>query len=155
MATTSLTTRPASRCSIARSLEVLGEKWTLLIVREALWGSTKFSDFKDTLGVSSDILADRLATLVETGVMERRSYRDEGARERSSYHLTDSGRALRRTLASLNEWGDAFRPNPTGTASIYRYRNAATGEPVRLAFVDTSGRELSDDEVEIIRAPGA
>ncbi|MET0806866.1 MAG: helix-turn-helix domain-containing protein, partial [Lacisediminihabitans sp.] len=61
----------AARCSIARSLEVLGEKWSLLIVREAFWGRTRFSEFRDTLGVSSDILTDRLGTLVDAGVLHR------------------------------------------------------------------------------------
>ncbi|HEY0259327.1 MAG TPA: helix-turn-helix domain-containing protein [Lacisediminihabitans sp.] len=144
--------RPAPTCSIARSLEVLGEKWTLLIVREAMWGRTRFSEFKERLGVSSDILADRLTTLVDHGVMERRSYREDGARERYSYHLTESGRALRTTLAALTAWGDAYRPNPSGPATIYR--ELATGAPTRVAFVDGSGRELSSEEVETVRGPG-
>jgi DNA-binding HxlR family transcriptional regulator len=63
------------RCSIARTLEVLGEKWTLLVVREACEGRTRFSEFRSALGVAPDVLADRLATLVDVGVMERRPYR--------------------------------------------------------------------------------
>ena len=132
---------------------MLGEKWTLLVVREAFWGVTKFSEFTAKLRVSSDILTARLATLVDAGVLEKRSYRDDGARERFSYHLTDSGRELRIVLAALTAWGDEYRPNDLGPATIYRER--ATGEPVRLSFVNESGRLLEIADVEAIPGPGS
>ena len=75
------------RCSIARSLEVLGERWTLLVVREACWGTTRFSEFRRALGVAPDVLADRLGTLVDIGVLERRPYRVEGGRQREELSL--------------------------------------------------------------------
>lgn len=142
-----------SRCSIAQSLTVLGEKWTLLVVRDAFWGRTKFSEFKQNLGVSSDILTDRLATLVEAAVMERRSYRDEGSRERSSYHLTASGTELAPLLAALVAWGDEHRPTGFGPASIYR--ESATGKPVSVGFVTDEGVAIDAREVELARGPGA
>jgi len=141
------------RCSIARSLEVLGEKWTLLVVREAFWGATKFSDFTASLSVSTDILSSRLATLVDAGVFERRSYRENGSRERFSYHLTESGHELRVLLAAFTEWGDKYRPNELGPATLYRERS--TREPVRLAFVSASGEVLDEAAVETIRGPGS
>ncbi|MCU1558227.1 MAG: transcriptional regulator, HxlR family [Microbacteriaceae bacterium] len=145
--------RPEPRCSIARSLEVLGEKWTLLIVRDAIRGRTRFSEFKDSLQVSSDILADRLLTLVDAGIMERRSYRDDGARERFSYHLTESGQELHVVLGAINAWGDKHRQSDFGPASIYR--RIGSGEPVTVAFVDAAGRSIAAEEVEAIRGPGA
>jgi DNA-binding HxlR family transcriptional regulator len=136
-------------CSIARSLEVLGEKWTLLIVREALWGRTRFSEFRERLGIAPDVLADRLSTLVEHGVLERRPYRVDGGREREEYVLTPPGRELIYVLGALNSWGDEHRPAPAGPAASYV--EATTGEPVELAFVTPDGRRLSAEQVDVIR----
>jgi len=143
----------AARCSIARSLEVLGEKWSLLIVREAFWGRTRFSEFRDNLGVSSDILTDRLGTLVDAGVFHKVAYREAGSRERYRYELTPSGRDLMPVLAALNAWGEQHRPTGSGPSAVYR--QAATGEPVSLVFRAADGTILSDDEVEVARGPGA
>src|SRR6266576_6286587 len=74
---------PEDACSIARTLGVVGERWTFLILREAFLGATRFAEFRDRLGVAPDILSDRLATLVEYGVMAREPYREPGARSRS------------------------------------------------------------------------
>lgn len=137
------------RCSIARTLEVLGEKWTLLVVREAFFGATRFSEFRATLGVASDVLTTRLATLVDHGVMEKRSYRDEGSRERSSYHLTQSGLALRPVLAALKEWGDEFRPLETGPTSDFR--RSTDRSHIRLAFVGVDGVLVEPADVELVR----
>ena len=65
------TTREDTRCSIARSLEILGQKWTLLIVREAMWGRTRYAEFRSRLGIAPDVLSDRLNTLVEHGILRR------------------------------------------------------------------------------------
>jgi len=146
-------TENSPRCSIARSLEVLGEKWTLLVVREAFWGCTKFSEFQSSLGVSTDILTARLATLVEAGVFERRSYREEGSRERFSYHLTESGRDLRTVLAAFTEWGYVHRPN--GLPATSHYRRAGSDDEVQLAFVTASGQIVDASEVEKVRGPGS
>jgi len=142
-----------SRCSIARSLEVLGEKWSLLIVREAFWGRTRFSDFREQLGVSSDILTDRLGTLVDADVLQKIAYREEGSRERYRYELTAGGRDLKPVLAALNAWGEQHRPSGAGPSAIYR--QTATGEPVSLVFRAADGTILRDDEVEVVRGPGA
>ena len=142
-----------SRCSIARSLEVLGQRWSLLIVREALFGRTRFSEFRERLGVAPDVLTDRLARLVDAGILDRRSYREDGARERHEYVLTDTGQSLRPVLAALAEWGDEHRP--TGYGPAVRYVETATGKPVHLAFLTSDGRPVADDEVSTIRGPGA
>ncbi|MDO7880641.1 winged helix-turn-helix transcriptional regulator [Salinibacterium soli] len=129
-----------ARCSIARSLDVLGEKWTLLILREAFRGRARFSEFRDSLGVARDILANRLATLVEYGVLEKRAYRDENARERFEYVLTPAGRDLRVVLVALTEWGDRHRALPTGPSVAYV--EEASGQPVHLEFVTADGRPV-------------
>lgn len=93
-------------CSIAQALEIIGEWWTLLILRDAFFGVRRFDDFVERLGISRNILTDRLDTLVAAGVMERRPY-DE-ARGRYDYVLTDKGRGLWPVLTALRQWGDEW-----------------------------------------------
>jgi DNA-binding HxlR family transcriptional regulator len=144
--------RPEPRCSIARSLEVVGEKWSLLIIRDISYGKSRFSEIRDSLGIAPDILAARLATLVAHGVLERRAYREPGSRERYSYHLTPSGRDLDLVLAALTQWGDAHRPSRFGPARLYRH--AGTDEPVAVAFADRAGTRLDATQVESVPGPG-
>lgn len=141
------------RCSVARSLEVLGEKWTLLVVREAFYGATRFSDFQDRLGIARDVLAARLSTLVEFGVLERRAYRESGERERTEYVLTDAGRELHVVLAALIQWGDAHRPTGFGPAVEHRHRG--TGDLLHVGFVTADGREVVQSDVLAVSGPGA
>jgi DNA-binding HxlR family transcriptional regulator len=150
--TTTLTARNP-RCSIARSLEVLGEKWTLLVVREAFFGRTRFAEFRERLGVAPDVLADRLATLVDIGVFARRPYREAGEREREEYVLTEEGRALLPVLGAFVQWGDEYRPTGYGPAT--QYTDARTGAAVRLAFVDPTGAEVALDDIAVVAGPGS
>jgi DNA-binding HxlR family transcriptional regulator len=121
-------------------LEVLGERWTFLILREALAGRTRFLEFQDALGVSPDVLTDRLSTLVDAGVMRRRRYQLAGDRARFSYHLTPAGQELRVVIGALQQWGDVHRPRSAGPSS--ERRNRKTGQKLSVAFVDESGREV-------------
>ncbi|WP_291045121.1 helix-turn-helix domain-containing protein [Herbiconiux sp.] len=141
------------RCQIVRTLDVIGEKWSLLVVRDALRGRSRFSEFRDSLGASTDILTDRLAKLVAAGVLEKRAYREAGSRERSSYHLTESGRGLALVAGAMIQWGDTFNPYPGGRSS--RVVDAATGAPLRLAFVDESGQAVPDSSAAIVPGPAA
>lgn len=142
-----------ARCSVARSLEVLGEKWTLLVVREAFFGVTRFADFRARLGVAPDVLTARLETLVEGGVLERRPYRAEGQRQREEYVLTEAGAELKTVLAAFVAWGDVHRPSGFGPSISYVDRD--TEVPVRLAFVTDDGRELPPEDVDVVAGPGA
>jgi DNA-binding HxlR family transcriptional regulator len=136
-------------CSIARSLEVLGERWTLLILREAFGGTTRFADFRSALGVAPDVLSNRLATLVDTGVLEKQPYREPGARVRDSYHLTPAGRELQVVLGALQQWGDEHLPFELGPTVV---RRTVDGDrPVHVAFVDDTGREVPLDGVAFVR----
>jgi DNA-binding HxlR family transcriptional regulator len=143
-------------CAIARSLEVVGERWSLLIIRDAFYGRTTFSEFRESLGISGDILTARLNKLVEEGVLERRPYRPEGggpgSRERHDYHLTAAGRQLRPVLGALLDWGDTNRPTGFGPASLLV--DTRTGQPVRLAFVDGQGEEVDLAQVDSVLGPG-
>ncbi|QMU77229.1 helix-turn-helix transcriptional regulator [Streptacidiphilus sp. PB12-B1b] len=140
-------------CSIARSLGVLGQRWTLLVVREALNGRTRFSEFQGHLGVSTDVLTQRLEDLVKVGVLERRAYRDSGSRERMSYHLTQAGRELAPVLAALMTWGDKHLADSAGPPALLRHK--LTNQPVQVAFVDDDGRPVALEDVVTVPGPGA
>lgn len=93
-------------CSIANALDVVGERWTLVALREIMLGNRRFDEIVRNTGASRDILATRLRKLVDAGVLEKRQY--EQRPPRYEYLLTESGRALRPVLFALMEWGDKF-----------------------------------------------
>lgn len=92
-------------CAIADALEVIGERWALLIVREQFWGNHRFSDIQRATGAPRDILTTRLRRLVDTGILERRTYSETS--QRAGYHLTAKGRALAPVLMAIQEWAYA------------------------------------------------
>ncbi|GAA3775335.1 winged helix-turn-helix transcriptional regulator [Streptomyces chiangmaiensis] len=139
-------------CSIERSLALLGDRWTLLVVREAFAGATRFSDFRDALGIATDLLTQRLGSLVDAGVMERRTYQEPGRRARFDYHLTQAGRDLRLVLGALQQWGDRHRP-PVGGPSALR-RSRTTLQPLDVAFVDGGGAAVDIADVEFVLNDG-
>ena len=136
------------QCPIERALHVVGERWSLLILREACSGATRFEQFKTALGVSSDILAGRLATLVEYGVLARQPYREPGRRERHEYLLTESGRELQLVLGALAQWSDRHLPRAQGP---FVERRSPAGELVRLCYLDESGAEVPASAVQTQR----
>jgi DNA-binding HxlR family transcriptional regulator len=139
-------------CSIARALDVLGDRWTLLVLREAdLREVTRFADFRARLGIAPDVLANRLGALVEAGVMEKRPYREKGARTRYAYHLTKAGEELRIVLGALQQWGDEHRPPSVGP-TVAR-RSAEQDRPLRVAFVDDTGAAVPLEDVRFTPTP--
>jgi len=141
------------RCQVVRTLDVVGEKWSLLIIRNALRGQTRFSQFRDQLGIPSDILTARLSTLVSAGILEKRSYRETGSRERSSYHLTEAGSALNLVIAAIIQWGDEFNPSPFGQASVIV--DSRTDDPIELAFVGASRSGVPTEDVKFVPGPAS
>lgn len=137
--------RGSLRCPIARTLDVLGDRWTLLIVRDAIAGSTKFTQFRESLGVPRDVLASRLDALVEAGVFERRTVAREAERSRAEYFVTDSGRELIVVLGALGDWG--IRNRPWDEPPLITFTDA-DGAAVAPSFVSGS-RPLKLDEVFI------
>src|SRR3982074_152609 len=93
-------------CSIARALEVVGERWTLLIVRDAFLGLRRFEQFQESLGIARNVLTERLNRLVDEGILERVRYSERP--ERYEYRLTQQGRDLNIALAGLRQWGDKY-----------------------------------------------
>jgi DNA-binding HxlR family transcriptional regulator len=142
---------PDNSCSIARSLGVLGERWTLLILRDAFDGMTRFAEFRKSLGVASDVLSDRLGTLVEYGVLRKAGYQEPGERRRDGYQLTEAGHELLVVLGALQQWGDRHLPRPQGP-SIER-RDRRTGEAVHVGFVDEHGSEVPAADLRMDPTP--
>jgi DNA-binding HxlR family transcriptional regulator len=145
---TPASTRPDEvHCSIERSLKVLGERWTLLVLREAFAGRTRFSDFQAALGVAPDVLTQRLGTLMAAGILEKRPYREATSRARFAYHLTTAGEEVKIVLGALQQWGDSHCPHPDGP--LARRVSSASGRPLRVAFVDDRGEESSLADADI------
>lgn len=141
-----------STCSIARSVNILGDRWTLLIIREAIVsGATRFQEFQDSLGVARNILTKRLALLVDEGLMTRRTYREPGERARDEYVLTEAGRSLSLVIAALGAWGRTHRPRPDGTTPQFLDEESET--PARLAFVTPGGDHVPPERLIARRRP--
>jgi DNA-binding HxlR family transcriptional regulator len=99
-------------CSVARPLSFLGERWALLVLRDLFLGRRRFEEFQDSLGIATNVLSQRLATLVEEGIVERRRYSEHP--ERFEYRLTEKGRDLQPVLLAMLAWGDRYTAGPAG-----------------------------------------
>ena len=141
-------------CGIRRALDVVGEKWTLLVIREAVYGVRRFDDFARALNCGRGILSARLRTLTEQGVLEAREYAEPGHRTRNEYHLTEKGRDLFTAVLALSQWSDRWMPPPDGPVAKVTLRR--TGMPVVavLASAPTVER-LTMDDIELAPGPGA
>ena len=129
-----------SRCSVAGTLAVVGEKWSLLVLREAFMGVRRFADFQRILGAPRAVLTDRLATLVEQGILRRVPYQAEGERQRHEYRLTQKGIDLYPTLVALMQWGDRYLADGDVPVEL---EHKDCGSPVHLALVCDAGHQLS------------
>jgi DNA-binding HxlR family transcriptional regulator len=96
----------------------VGERWTLLVVREAFYGVRRFQEFQEKVGCARNVLSTRLAALVKYGVLDRVAYAETGQRERFEYRLTDKGRALFPVIVSLMEWGDRWATKKGGPVTL-------------------------------------
>ena len=138
-------------CSVARTLDLVGDWWTLLIVREALVGTTRFGDFERRLGVAKNILSARLDRLVEGGILERVQPR---ARRHLEYQLTAKGRDLWLVLTALRLWGDKWIHGDGQEPLLARERES--GRVVsRLLTADADGQVIDPRRTELVPGPGA
>ena len=134
-------------CSIARALEIVGERWTLLIVRDVFLGLRRFDQLQESLGIARNVLADRLGKLVEAGILERVRYSERP--ERYEYRLTDKGIELNLALTGLRQWGDKYLSKSPPRV----LRRKSDGKPVVAALVLEGARVLRPDEVESVAVP--
>jgi DNA-binding HxlR family transcriptional regulator len=138
-------------CSIARSLEVLGERWTLLIVRDALLGIRRFDDFQHSLGVARNVLTDRLGRLVEAGILERVPYQERPLRH--EYRLSPMGRELVVPVIGLMHWGDRHLAGSDGPPRLTRHRDC--GGTVQATLTCTAcERPIRPGELDVLPGPG-
>jgi DNA-binding HxlR family transcriptional regulator len=131
-------------CSIARTLEVLGDRWTMLVMRDAFLRVRRFEDFQRELGVARNVLTDRLNRLVEEGILERVRYQDRPAR--FEYRLTDKGIDLWPVMMTMMQWGDRYYA-PEGRPRVIRHRGCG-GELVAHLKCSKCGAELGPRDVE-------
>jgi DNA-binding HxlR family transcriptional regulator len=139
-------------CSIARSLEVLGERWTLLVLREAFRRTRRFEDFQRNLGVARNVLTDRLGRLVDEGILRREQYQERPAR--FEYRLTDKGLALWPVMMTLMQWGDRFYSDTDGPPLVVHHRDCGGAVTDHLTCTKC-GAELGPRDVVAEPGPGA
>ncbi len=130
-----------SRCSVGGTLAVVGEKWSLLVLREAFLGVRRFADLQRALGAPRAVLTDRLNSLVASGLLVRVPYRAEGERQRHEYRLTGKGRDLYPALVALMQWGDRWLTDDGVPPLELTHRDC--GEPVSLALRCTAGHDVA------------
>ena len=138
-------------CSIARALELVGERWTMLIVRDAFLGVRRFDDFERSLGLSRGILSDRLGRLVAAGILERRQYGERPPRY--EYRLTDKGRDLWPVTIGFLKWGDRYYADH-GKPRLVVHRGCG-GEVTERLRCAKCGADLGPRDVEARPGPGA
>jgi len=139
-------------CSIAQTLEVIGEWWTILILRDLFLGVSRFDDFHARLGISRNILNDRLRGLVEAGVVEKVLYQEHPPR--SDYRLTAKGRALWPVLTAMRQWGDEWEPNPAGPP--VEAVHATCGHVMHAVMhCSACGERLAGRDLRLRRGPSA
>jgi len=134
-------------CNLSRSFELIGDRWTLLILRSALWGLRRFDDFQADLDVPRSVLSNRLAALVESGIMERSEYREAGKRARIEYPLTRMGEALGLPFMAMTAWGDKWLGDGISPLTL---RSKSTGQKFSVALIDERGKRAKREDIEMV-----
>lgn len=138
-------------CSIERTLAVLGEKWTFLVLREAFNGIRRFADLQTRTGAPRQVLSARLSRLVEEGLLRKVPYQEPGQRQRDEYRLTQKGLDLYPIMIALMHWGDRYLADPEGPPVVVTHRDC--GAPVTLHLVCEEGHRV-DGPREVTPRPG-
>lgn len=144
----------AENCTLGRAMEILGERWTVLILREVFIGVRRFDDMRVRTSIPRQVLANRLAALVEHGVLRRVPYREPGSRVRHEYRLTERGFDLYPVLVSLMTWGEKHLADPDGPAARAVHRDC--GAPVAPLLRCADGHDVPEYRAVVIEpGPGA
>ncbi|MEU6370098.1 helix-turn-helix domain-containing protein [Streptomyces sp. NPDC046931] len=141
-----------TNCPIARTLEIVGTKTALLILREAFLGTSRFDDFAKRVGVGEPAAAARLKELTAAGLLERVPYQEPGQRTRYAYQLTEKGRDFRPVLMALRQWGDTWATDEQGPALVVRHKGC--GAPVRAELRCDDGHDVGYGDTVVDRGPG-
>ena len=138
-------------CTVQRALQVLGDRWSFVVLREVFNGVRRFDDMRQRTAIPRQVLTNRLATLVEQGLLRREPYREEGQRARHEYRLTAKGLDLYPTLVALNEWGTRYYADPEG--SPLRFEHQDCGGEVEAVLRCARGHEVQDVR-SVVPQPG-
>lgn len=140
-----------SNCPIVRALDVVGSRWTLIVLREAFNGVRRFEDFQQHLGVSPSVLSNRLRDLVDEGMLSREPYREDGVRERYEYHPTPKAWDLYPVIVGLMQWGERYLGDPEGPP--IQLVDNKSGRPVVAAIVPVGTATCTPSDIRV--EPGA
>lgn len=141
------------RCSVAGALEMIGDRWTLLLLRDLGLGLSRYDEFQSSTGIPNTTLSTRLKALEQNGIVERTRYRERPPRD--AYRLTEKGRDLWKVITALREWGDRWDASGFGAPTI-EVVDRDSGRELRLALVDPqTGQAVAQDRVKYRPGPGA
>lgn len=144
----------STRCSVARTASVVGDGWTVLIVRDLLNGIRRFDDLATRLGIARNVLTRRLTALTDAGIVVKVPYREPGRRERHEYRLTEAGHGLRPVILAMLAWGDTHRADADGPPM--RVEHAGCGAPVEVELRCAEGHLIEPGtRLRAVPGPGA
>lgn len=143
---------PALDCSVAKALEVIGERWSLLIVRSVMHGNRRFGEMQESLGIARNVLSARLQRLVDEEILERRAYQDTPPRY--EYFLTQKGLDLWPALIALLNWGDRYSPSPEGPRRLIVHKECG-GTVSERGVCESCGKVLTARDAKQVPGPGA
>ncbi|WP_432477106.1 winged helix-turn-helix transcriptional regulator [Nocardioides sp. GXQ0305] len=151
MVTPPALTYATDNCTIGRAMGVLGERWNLVVLREVFNGIRRFDDMRRHTGIPRQVLTNRLALLVDQGVLRREPYRESGMRERHEYRLTEKGLDLYPVLVAVAQWGDRYLADPEGPPVEFAHRGC--GSPVEVHVHCAAGHDVPRPR-DIVSRPG-
>ncbi|HET7574619.1 MAG TPA: helix-turn-helix domain-containing protein [Solirubrobacterales bacterium] len=143
---------PALDCSVAKALEVIGERWSLLIVRAVMHGNRRFGEIQESLGIARNVLSARLQRLVDEDILERRAYQDSPPRY--EYFLTEKGLDLWPALIALLNWGDRYSPAAEGPRRLIVHKECG-GLVNERGICEDCGQVLHARDAKQVPGPGA
>lgn len=138
-------------CPISRAMSILGERWTVVVLRDVFTGIRRFDDMRERSGIPRQVLANRLTMLVDNGILRREPYQEPGSRPRHEYRLTQKGFELYPLLVMIRDWGDRYLAGPEG--SPLRTVHAECGKDVHVSVKCEAGHDIEDLR-EILPRPG-
>ncbi len=141
------------RCSVAGALEMIGDRWTLLLLRDLGLGLSRYDQFQGSTGIPNTTLSVRLKALERNGIVERTRYREHPPRD--AYRLTEKGRDLWKVIGALREWGDRWDASGHGAPTV-EVVDRDSGRELRLALIDPeTGQAVGRDRIHYRPGPGA
>lgn len=135
-------------CNLSKAIDMIGDRWSLMILRAALYGVRRFDDFQSELDCPRTVLSGRLKSMVDNGLLVKRPYKAPGKRARPEYILSPMGASLRPILIGLTQWGDAWLGR--GETPPISFTKAGSKSAIRASFVDMEGREVRPDQIRAV-----